>query len=158
MAMQLYPRTQKAAQEEIDRVVGRERMPSFRDFEQMLYIRALVKECLRWRSVTPLGMCRVLFVKLLRPDRTTGGPHRLCQDDIYEGMLIPADTVCIVNVYGLNHDPEIYGPDAEEFRPERHLDGDKLKPALPDTKEENHVTYGFGRRCALFNLRRALSY
>jgi cytochrome P450 len=43
----------------------------------------------------------------------------------------------------MNHDPEIYGADAEEFLPERHLgiDGN-----LKDENHEGHFTYGFGKR------------
>jgi hypothetical protein len=66
----------------------------------------------------------------------------------------------------MNHDPDIYGTDVNEFNPSRHLDSEgKIKPAIVDTKEESHgellvfssfevmnleivalVTYGFGRR------------
>ena len=53
--MVLYPDIQKRAQEEIDRVVGRDRLPSFRDYEHLPYVRAMVKEILRWRGVGPLG-------------------------------------------------------------------------------------------------------
>ena len=47
----------------------------------------------------------------------------------------------------MNRDPEIYGLDADKFNPSRHLDENgQLKPAPADTKEESHVTYGFGKR------------
>lgn len=52
--MTLYPEVQKAAQEELDRVVGSDRLPSFADRENLLYINALVKETLRWNPVVPL--------------------------------------------------------------------------------------------------------
>jgi hypothetical protein len=39
----------------------------------------------------------------------------------------------------MNRDPDIYGADAHEFNPSRHLDSEgKIKPALVDTKEESH--------------------
>lgn len=53
--MILHPEAQKKAQEEIDRVVGRDRLPSFRDYEHLPYVRAMVKEVMRWRGVAPLG-------------------------------------------------------------------------------------------------------
>ena len=56
LAMILHPEAQKRAQEEIDRVVGRHRLPSFQDEEHLPYIRVLVKETMRWRGVAPLGM------------------------------------------------------------------------------------------------------
>jgi len=52
----------------------------------------------------------------------------------------------IANVLSLNRDPEIYGPDAAEFKPERHIVDGKIAPAVEDTKDESHFTFGFGRR------------
>ncbi|KAI0066978.1 cytochrome P450 [Artomyces pyxidatus] len=130
LAMLAYPETQKRAQAELDAVVGRTRMPTFADLPHLPYIRAMVKEALRWRPVDPVGL-----------------PHRSIEDDWYEGMFIPAGTICIANVWHLNRDPEIYGADAHHFNPARHLDAKgELAPGPADTKEESHVTYGFGRR------------
>ncbi len=58
--MIVYPETQKRAQAELDAVVGRDRLPSFADYEHLPYIRAMVKEALRWRMVvSPLSpWCR----------------------------------------------------------------------------------------------------
>ena len=65
--MVIYPETQKRAQAELDAVVGRARLPTFADYENLPYIRAMVrlmftpctfirltpttqtKEALRWR-------------------------------------------------------------------------------------------------------------
>lgn len=55
LAMTLYPEVQRKAQEEIDRVVGRDRTPTFKDFDALMYVRAIVKETLRWRPVGPIG-------------------------------------------------------------------------------------------------------
>jgi len=47
----------------------------------------------------------------------------------------------------MNQDRRIYGDDVEEFRPERFLDeSGQLKPCDPDTQQEGHASYGFGRR------------
>jgi cytochrome P450 len=48
----------------------------------------------------------------------------------------------------MNRDVATYGPDASLFNPSRHLDAEtgSLKPALADTHDESHVSYGFGRR------------
>ena len=130
LAMLAYPEVQARAQAELDAVVGRTRLPTFADYPHLPYIRATVKEALRWRPVDPVGL-----------------PHRSIEDDWYEGMFIPKGTVCIANVWHLNRDPEIYGEDAGHFNPARHLDTDgNIAPGPPDTKEESHFTYGFGRR------------
>ena len=55
LAMVLHPEAQKRAQDEIDSVVGRDRLPTFQDYEQLPYVRALVKETMRWRGVAPLS-------------------------------------------------------------------------------------------------------
>lgn len=54
--MLLFPETQTKAQEEIDRVVGNERLPTFSDQEQLPYVNNLIREVMRWQPVTPLGM------------------------------------------------------------------------------------------------------
>ena len=130
LAMLAYPEVQRRAQAELDAVVGRARTPTFADFQHLPYIRAVVKEILRWRPVGPVGI-----------------PHLSTEDDWYDGMFIPKGTVMIPNIWHLNRDPKIYGADAAQFNPERFLNtnGD-LAPCPPDTKEEGHVSYGFGRR------------
>ena len=131
LAMVAYPETQRRAQAELDAVVGRGRVPSFSDLPSLPYLRAMVKEVLRWRSVLPLGI-----------------PHCAIEDDWYEGMFIPKGAMCLVNVWLCNLDPEIYGEDATLFNPSRHLtpDGTALAPGPPDTQDEGHVVYGFGKR------------
>ncbi|KAI9439111.1 cytochrome P450 [Lactarius indigo] len=130
LAMVAYPDVQRRAQAELDAIVGRTRIPTFSDFQHLPYIRAVVKEMLRWRSVTPLGF-----------------PHRSTEDDWYDGMFIPKSTIVIVNIWHLNRDTTIYGADAAHFNPARFLDANgEVTLCPPETKEEGHVTYGFGRR------------
>ena len=62
-------------------------------------------------------------------------------------MYIPKGTICIANVWHCNHDREIFGDDADEFRPERHLDKNgELLPGPSETNQAGHVALGFGRR------------
>ena len=53
--MVLNPAVQAKAQQEIDTVVGTQRLPTIADRENLPYTEALVKEVLRWNPVTPLG-------------------------------------------------------------------------------------------------------
>ena len=55
LAMTLYPDAQRRAQEEIDAVIGTDRLPGFADREHLPYVEALVKEVFRWNPVAPLG-------------------------------------------------------------------------------------------------------
>ena len=56
LAMLLNPEVQARAQQELDAVVGRTRIPTFADMPHLPYIGAMVKEVVRWRPVTPLAM------------------------------------------------------------------------------------------------------
>ena len=58
LAMLLHPEVQRRAQEQIDTVVGRERMPTTEDKSDLPYIQALVKELFRWLPDDPLGVPR----------------------------------------------------------------------------------------------------
>lgn len=53
--MTLYPEVLKKAQEEVDAVVGNERLPIMADRDALPYVNALCKELLRWNVVIPLG-------------------------------------------------------------------------------------------------------
>lgn len=98
--MALYPDVFKRAQEEIDRVVGHERLPSFSDRENLPYIGAILKETLRWENVLPAG---ALFLDLQFRSLPTakmeakhptifaclGAPHVTTEEDVYMGYHIP---------------------------------------------------------------------
>jgi cytochrome P450 len=51
----MYPDFQKKIQAEIDSVVGRDRLPTFEDRENLPYVEATCKELYRWITVAPLG-------------------------------------------------------------------------------------------------------
>ena len=55
LAMLLYPDIQKKAQEELDSVIGRDRLPSFEDRPRLPFVDAVCKEILRWRPLAPLS-------------------------------------------------------------------------------------------------------
>jgi len=120
----VYPSVQRAAQTEIDRVVGRDRMPNFEDLTKLHYVRALVQEVMRLFPATPFAI-----------------PHSLKEDDWYDGYFLQKGSTVIANVWAINRDPETYGPDAEVFNPSRYLDeGGRFIDA------NDNCTYGFGRR------------
>lgn len=55
LAMVIHPEVLVRAQEELDRVIGRDRLPGILDRPQLPYIEAVVKETLRWNNVVPMG-------------------------------------------------------------------------------------------------------
>jgi hypothetical protein len=130
LAMLAYPETQARAHAELDTVIGRARLPTFADYPHLPYIRAMVKELLRWRPIVPI---------------TT--PHRSTQDDWYEGMFIPKGTICLANAWHMNHDPEIFGKNTKDFDPARYLDASGgTAPGRSELKKDGHFSYGFGSR------------
>lgn len=78
LAMALFPEVQKKAQEELDLVVGLDRLPEYHDLTHMPYVRAVVMETLRWM-----------------PALCSGLPHGVIEDDIYKGYHIPKGTMII---------------------------------------------------------------
>jgi len=121
LLMSLHPDIQKKAQAEIDQVVGRHRLPNLDDRSSLPYVNAVIKEILRYAPVAPLGL-----------------RHRVIEDDVYEGYLIPKGTIVIANIWAITHDSEVY-PNPFEFDPNRHLG---KNPQVDPFK----FTFGFGRR------------
>lgn len=54
--MLAYPEHQQRAQDELDVVVGRARVPTFADLANLPYTSAMVKEILRWCPMAPMGV------------------------------------------------------------------------------------------------------
>jgi cytochrome P450 len=55
VAALLRPEIQTMAQEELDAVTRRERLPTFEDRPRLPFVDAICQEVIRWRPVTPLG-------------------------------------------------------------------------------------------------------
>lgn len=124
---------QKKAQEEIDRVVGRNRFPSLEDRPNMPYMESCVLEALR------------MFA-----GRAFSVPHRAMRDTHLQGYFIPKDSIVIANLHGIHMGDECGFDDPEEFKPERFLKEGKIH--LPD----NFIPFGFGKhRCMGETLARA---
>ncbi|GAA6009287.1 hypothetical protein JCM10207_004336 [Rhodosporidiobolus poonsookiae] len=111
------------AQEELDRVVGPDRLPTFDDFEDLPYVRAVVNETLRWRPIAVLG----------------GTPHASTEDDWYNGMFIPKGSTVIANLWSIHLNEKDF-PDPHRFDPERFM----TKRDYPG--KWGHSAFGFGRR------------
>ncbi|KZT55003.1 cytochrome P450 [Calocera cornea HHB12733] len=123
LALVHHPEVLRKAQEELDRVIGPDRMPTFEDHDSLPYVRATCNEALRWRPVAVLG----------------GTPHAVTEDDYYEGMFIPAGSTVFANLDGIMRDPVMF-PDPDNFLPERFLT--TTDPRLKDFD----LPFGFGRR------------
>ncbi|KAL8546925.1 hypothetical protein ACS0TY_006588 [Phlomoides rotata] len=100
------PRVQQKAQEELDRVIGHDRVVTELDFPNLPYLQSVAKESLRLHPPTPLML-----------------PHRANADVKIGGYDIPKGSNVHVNVWAVARDPEVW-KNPLEFRPERFLEED----------------------------------
>ncbi|KAG8796352.1 hypothetical protein FRC12_000069 [Ceratobasidium sp. 428] len=117
----LYPDEAKKGQDEIDRVIGRDRLPTVHDRGSLPYVEAILQEAMRYYPVVPLSI-----------------PHSTEEDLEFRGYLIPKGSSIEPNIWAMMHDPEVY-PDPHVFRPSRFMPPN----SAPDPRK--HV-FGFGRR------------
>ncbi|NWX76754.1 CP1B1 protein, partial [Alca torda] len=99
-----YPNVQAKMQEEVDRIVGRDRLPCAEDQPHLPYIMAFLYESMRFSSFVPVTI-----------------PHATTTNTFIMGYLIPKDTVIFVNQWSVNHDPAKWS-NPEDFDPTRFLD------------------------------------
>jgi hypothetical protein len=71
-AMANYPLVQKKAQEELDKVLGEGRLPTFEDRPHLPYISAVVNEVLRWHVILPPFVSFLLLMPVVRALRHWG--------------------------------------------------------------------------------------
>ncbi|KAI9438803.1 cytochrome P450 [Lactarius indigo] len=129
LALLVHPEVQVRAHAELDEVIGCARPPTFADLPSLPYIRAMVKEALRWSPTLPFGV-----------------PHASSADDWYEGMFIPKGTIILPNMRLINSDTDVFGTDSARFNPARYLDEKGQVKMVMEGREEGHMTFGYGRR------------
>ncbi|KAL7940940.1 cytochrome P450 [Trichoderma barbatum] len=120
MAMILFPKVQQKAQEEIDRVVGSDRLPNYKDQENLPYCSAAAKEALRYFSVVPIATA-----------------HRTEEEIIFRGYRIPKGSFLLASIWWFLHDPKVY-QDPLAFDPERFME--------PRNEPDPSDAFGYGRR------------
>ncbi|GAA96807.1 uncharacterized protein L969DRAFT_97149 [Mixia osmundae IAM 14324] len=123
LAMVHHPMVARKIQEELDSVVGRDRMPTFADEAKLPYTRAAILEVQRWRTLVPISLAR-----------------RVLEDDVYQGYTIPKNAIVWPNLLAMSQDESVY-PDAKNFKPERFLTS-----AGDFTRKDELATFGWGKR------------
>ncbi|XP_072039683.1 cytochrome P450 2F3-like [Amphiura filiformis] len=124
--MMNYPKIQTKIQQEIDTVVGRDRLPKLSDKVDLPYVEAVLHEIQRHASIIH-----------------TTGPRYVPEDTTFEGYDIPKGTFLIPNLYSTTRDPSIW-QDPDDFYPERFLDDNGCV-----NKPKQLMVFGSGRRVCL---------
>lgn len=124
--MSVNPDVQKKVHEEIERVIGCDRLPSLTDKAQMPYTEATIMEVQRLSMAVPLAI-----------------PHMTSEKTVLQGYTIPKGTVVIPNLWSVHRDPAIWEK-PDDFCPDRFLDdqGQLLK-------RETFIPFGIGKRVCM---------
>ncbi|GIY94318.1 cytochrome P450 18a1 [Caerostris extrusa] len=125
LTMAAFPEVQKKVHQEIDSVVGRERMPSWDEHPKMPFTQATIMELMRWRTIIPINILRYSL-----------------WDTTLHDYFIPKDTYILANLWSIHHNPEYWGDDADEFKPERFLKNDGKEVI----KSEYFIPFSIGKR------------
>lgn len=111
----MHPDIQQKAFVEVDRVMGNGSKPKHLSNDELMqldFVEQICKETLRLNPVAPYLL-------------------RLCTDETQiKDCTIPRDTTIIVNLYTMHRREDIYGPDANEFNPDR-FHADEVKKRNP---------------------------
>ncbi|KAJ4822007.1 hypothetical protein Tsubulata_019547 [Turnera subulata] len=101
------PELMKKAQEEIDRVVGKDRLVQESDIRELNFVKACARESFRLHPMSAFNI-----------------PHMSSQDTEVAGYYIPKGSQALLSRYGLGRNPKVWA-DPLKYDPERHMnDGD----------------------------------
>jgi benzoate 4-monooxygenase len=103
-------------------------VPTFEMVRDLPYLNAVVNETLRFHSTSGIGLPRQI-------PHDGKGMH-------YNGHYFPPGTVLSVPTYSIHHSKEIWGPDADEFKPERW---ENLTPR----QKNAFIPFSFGPRACV---------
>ena len=121
-----HPEVQTKIQQELDSVVGQDRLPNIQDQVKTPYTLAFIDEVHRFASHVPLGV-----------------QHWTNKDVEINGFTIPANSIVIPNISEVHHEQQFWGSSGNEFKPERLLNeqGEYIK-------RTEIIPYSLGvRRC-----------
>ncbi|KAJ8900522.1 hypothetical protein K2173_025299 [Erythroxylum novogranatense] len=123
-----HPRVLQKIHQELDSVVGRERMVTENDLTHLNYLRCVVRETFRMHPAGPLLI-----------------PHESLRSTTINGHYIPAKTRVFINTHGLGRNTKIWA-DVEEFRPERHWLNDGSRVEISHGADFKILPFSAGKR------------
>ncbi|GMI69161.1 cytochrome p450 79a2 [Hibiscus trionum] len=125
------PETLPKAIDELDNVVGKDRLVQESDFPQLNYVKACAREAFRLHPISP-------FIP----------PHVSQTDTTVADYFIPKGSYVVVSREGLGRNPKVWD-DPFEFKPERHLQGqgcNEGKEVVLAEPELRFISFSRGRR------------
>ncbi|KAJ9684016.1 hypothetical protein PVL29_016487 [Vitis rotundifolia] len=119
------PQIMQKAVEEIDIVVGKDRLVQESDIAQLKYVKACAREALR-----------------LHPMAAFNVPHVSMADAVVAGYFIPKGSHVLLSRVGLGRNPRVW-EEPLRFKPERHMNDDVVDLAEPELR---FISFSTGRR------------
>ncbi|KAK4782430.1 hypothetical protein SAY86_016532 [Trapa natans] len=130
-----HPDILSRVRDELDTVVGRDRLVSELDLPGLTYLQAVIRENFRLHPSTPLSLPRIAAER--------------CE---INGYHIPKGTTLLVNVWAIARDPDVWS-EPLVFRPERFLPGGEKDGVDVKGGDYELIPFGAGRRiCAGMSL------
>ncbi|GLT78960.1 hypothetical protein SLA2020_504750 [Shorea laevis] len=121
------PEILEKAIEELDRVVGKDRLVQESDISNLNYIKACARETFRLHSVAPFNV-----------------PHVSTNDKIVAGYFIPKGSRLFISRIALGRSPKVWD-EPTKYKPERHLKDDGSEVVLTET-DLRFISFSIGRR------------
>nr|CAB3494830.1 unnamed protein product [Digitaria exilis] len=122
------PDVMRKAMDELDTVVGRERLVQESDICKLNYLKSCIREAFR-----------------IHPFHAFTAPRVAMEDTTIGGYLVPKGSHVILSRIGLGRKPRVW-PEPLEFRPERHLVGDGNGMVVLGEPDLRFVSFSTGRR------------
>ncbi|KAF8320478.1 cytochrome P450 [Clavulina sp. PMI_390] len=119
--------------------------PSYDELNALQYLDAVVRETLRVFSPVPQTTrvaSKDCVIPLSKPFIGTDGVTR-------QEIFVPKHTNIMIPILPMNIDPELWGPDSDEFRPERWVDGTVLPEGARDMPSVALPTFLAGPRACI---------
>jgi cytochrome P450 len=115
------------ATDEIDRVVGKERLVQESDIPQLNYLKSCIREAFRLHPIAPFNV-----------------PHVAIDDTTIAGYFIPKGSHVLLSRLGLGRNPKIW-EEPLKFKPERHFN-DKASEVVLTEPDLRFISFSSGRR------------
>ncbi|KAM7276303.1 hypothetical protein ACFE04_018169 [Oxalis oulophora] len=122
------PRVLRKIQEELDTIVGPNRMVTESDLPHLNYLRCVVRETFRMHPAGPFLI-----------------PHESLRPTTINGYYIPAKTRVFINTHALGRNTKIWS-DINEFRPERHWLDDGSRVEISHGVDFKILPFSAGKR------------